>query len=63
VVDGERLGATYEPGSPADAARALNELAADPAALVEVRRRARAAALARYNAEMQRSVLSEAWGL
>lgn len=62
-VEHEGVGLTYTPGDPTDLARALDELAADRPRLAEMQRRARAAALARYNAEAQEPKLLEAWGL
>jgi glycosyltransferase involved in cell wall biosynthesis len=63
IVDGDGLGATFTPGRPAELALRLRELAGDQARLTELRRRARAAAVTRYNAEAQEPVLAEAWGL
>jgi glycosyltransferase involved in cell wall biosynthesis len=63
LVEREGVGLTYEPGSPADLARALEELAADRPRLAEMQRRARAAAEERYNAEAQVPALLAAWGL
>jgi glycosyltransferase involved in cell wall biosynthesis len=63
LIDGERVGLTFEPGDPHDLARALNELASDRPRLETMRRRARELALERYNAEAQEPVLLEAWGL
>jgi hypothetical protein len=63
ILDGEHLGATYEPADPADGARVLNALAKDPVGVQEMRRRAREAAADRYNAEAQRPALYRAWGI
>jgi glycosyltransferase involved in cell wall biosynthesis len=60
LVREEGIGRTYRPGQLGDV---LAELAADRAEVSAMRRRARAAALARYNAEAQRPALYEAWGL
>ena len=60
LVETEGIGRTYEPGSLGEV---LAELAADRPAVEEMRRRARRAAVERYNAEAQRPVLYEAWGL
>jgi glycosyltransferase involved in cell wall biosynthesis len=60
LVETEGIGRTYEPGR---LGQVLSELAADRPAVEEMRRRARRAAVERYNAEAQRPVLYEAWGL
>lgn len=60
LVGRERVGVVYRPGKLGDA---LAALAADRPALEEMKVRARAAAVERYNAESQRPVLYEAWGL
>jgi glycosyltransferase involved in cell wall biosynthesis len=62
LLDGQALGKTFEPGSPRDAARVLNALAEDPTELASMGRRAREAAVERYNAEAQRPALAAAWG-
>ena len=61
-VEREQVGVTYEPGRPELLAARLRHLAADRALLLELRRRARAAALGRYNAEAQAGALAQAWG-
>jgi glycogen(starch) synthase len=63
LVEGEGIGVTFEPGRPDLLGRALQELAADPDRVQELRRRARALALDRLNAETQRERLAAAWGL
>jgi glycogen(starch) synthase len=63
VIDGEGTGWTFDPGSTADAARLLTRLANSPETVQEMRRRAREAAVDRYNAEAQRPALYAAWGL
>jgi glycogen(starch) synthase len=60
LLEGERVGGTYEPGGLGDA---LASLARDRPRLADMRRRARAAAVERYNAEAQRPALYAAWGL
>jgi glycosyltransferase involved in cell wall biosynthesis len=60
LVEREGIGRVYEPGLLGEA---LAALAADRPALEAMRRRARQAAVDRYNAEAQRPVLYEAWGL
>ncbi|MBA3842869.1 MAG: glycosyltransferase [Actinobacteria bacterium] len=60
LVRREEVGIVYEPG---ELGEALSRVAADRPALDETRRRARAAAVERYNAEAQRPALHEAWGL
>ena len=60
LVEREGVGRTYAPGR---LGAVLAELAADRPAVEEMRRRARAAAVERYNAEAQRPALYEAWGL
>lgn len=63
VAEDERVGVVFEPGAPDDLARALEALARDREWLGELRRRARRAALERYNAESQERTLAAAWGL
>jgi glycosyltransferase involved in cell wall biosynthesis len=63
LVEGERIGLTYEPGRPEALGAALSELARDRSRLVEMRARARALALERFNAEAQREPLARALGL
>lgn len=60
LVRREGVGVVYRPGGLGEA---LAALAADRPALDEMRRRARMAAVERYNAEAQRPALYEAWGL
>ena len=60
LVHEEGVGRTYRPGQLGDV---LAELAADRAQVDAMRRRARAAAVERYNAEAQRPALFAAWGL
>jgi glycogen synthase len=62
LVELEQVGLTYEPGDPHDLARVLDGLAADERMLADLRGRARAAALERYNAEEQLAALIQAWG-
>ena len=62
LVEGERIGLTYEPGRPELLGAALTELARDPERLAEMRARARRLALERFNAESQLPALLEAWG-
>lgn len=59
-VEEHEVGLAYEQGRIADA---LRELASDRPRLDEMRRRARALAVERYNAEAQRPALYAAWGL
>jgi glycosyltransferase involved in cell wall biosynthesis len=59
ALDG--AGALYEPGSPPAMASELERLADDSPLLAELRRRARALAVERYNAEAQRERLERAW--
>jgi glycosyltransferase involved in cell wall biosynthesis len=61
MIDGEDVGVTFEPGSPASLGQVLTELAANPDRVTALKQRARELALARYNAEAQRPALSEAW--
>ena len=63
IVEREGVGVLFDPGRPADLRRAIVELAGDRARTLELRRRARRAALARYNAEAQVPVLARAWAL
>jgi glycogen synthase len=60
LVEREGVGRTYAPGRLGDV---LAALAADRPAVEEMRRRARTAAIERYNAEAQRPALLAAWGL
>jgi glycosyltransferase involved in cell wall biosynthesis len=60
LVERERVGVVYEPGRLAET---LAALAADRTGVEEMRRRARRAALDRYNAEMQTLALHAAWGI
>ena len=60
LVNREGVGRTFRPGRLGDV---LKELAADRAAVEAMRRRARAVAVERYNAEAQRPALYAAWGL
>ena len=59
LVEGERVGVTYEPGRPERLGKALAEL--DPAAVREMQLRARQLALSRLNAEAQAGVLEHVW--
>lgn len=63
VVEDGGVGVTFEPGRPDLLADALESLAADPARLEGMRRRARALAVERFNAERQAATLHAAWGL
>jgi glycosyltransferase involved in cell wall biosynthesis len=60
LVEREGVGVVYQPGRLGEA---LAELAADRDRIEAMRRRARRVAVERYNAEMQRATLYEAWGL
>jgi glycogen synthase len=60
-VEGEGFGETFDPGDPASLGAALARLAARRDQLPELRRRARAAALERYNAETQAGTLAAVW--
>lgn len=60
LVEAHGVGVVYEPGRLGDA---LQQLAADREALDEMRRRARALAVSRFNAELQRPALVRAWGI
>jgi len=62
LVEENGIGLAFDPGDPADLARALEELAADRARLDRYRTRARELALSRFNAEAQRPALLRAWG-
>jgi len=61
LVDGERLGVTFEPGHPDELGQVLQSLAEDRALVHELRGRARAAAVERYNAESQADALVSLW--
>lgn len=63
LVEAEAIGVTFEPARPDLLGRALAELALDRPALEAMRRRARALALDRLNAESQRQQLATAWGI
>jgi glycosyltransferase involved in cell wall biosynthesis len=61
-VEREGLGLVFEAGRPDSLAGVLAQLAADPEQLFAFRERARAAALDRYNANVQGEALARAWG-
>lgn len=61
LLEGERVGLTFEPGRPAELASTLERLASDRALLIELRMRARELALTRLNAEATAEVLAAAW--
>lgn len=61
LVDEEGVGLTFEPGDRRALAATLERLADDPALLVELQRRAREAAVVRYNAEAQFERLAAVW--
>jgi glycosyltransferase involved in cell wall biosynthesis len=61
LIELEGIGRTYDPRSPEELPRVLEELAADREALAEMKRRARALALARLNAEAAAETLAQAW--
>lgn len=61
-VEREGVGLVFEAGRPESLAEALNQLAADRQQLFAFRERARAAALDRYNAEVQGETLARVWG-
>jgi glycosyltransferase involved in cell wall biosynthesis len=63
LLEREQVGLTFAPGDPSGMAAALTRLAADPELLARLRRRAREAALERFNAEAQAPVLLQAWGV
>jgi glycosyltransferase involved in cell wall biosynthesis len=60
-VEREEVGVVFQAGSPQSLARVLNELAADRQQLLSLRRRARAAAVERYNADVQGEALARVW--
>jgi glycosyltransferase involved in cell wall biosynthesis len=62
-VEREKLGLVFEAGRPESLAEVLTQLAAHRQQLFAFRERARAAALERYNAEVQGEVLAEVWGI
>jgi glycogen synthase len=61
IVDAERVGMTFEPGSSQSLAETLSALAASPADTAAMKARAREVALSRFNSETQQPVLSSAW--
>jgi glycosyltransferase involved in cell wall biosynthesis len=61
IVEGERVGVTFEPGRPDSLGAALTTLARDRTLLDELRVHARRAALDRYNAEAQSEILASVW--
>jgi glycosyltransferase involved in cell wall biosynthesis len=63
IVDELGVGATFEPGNPAELGRRLQEIAGNRDALAEMQRRARELALERFNSRMQVDVLRAAWGM
>ncbi len=62
-VEREGVGLVFEAGRPESLAETLTRLAADRQQVLTFRERARAAALERYNAEVQGEMLAEAWGI
>jgi glycogen synthase len=63
VVESEQVGTTFPPGRPEALAAALERLAADRDELDALRRRARRAALERFNAESQADTLARVWAV
>jgi glycosyltransferase involved in cell wall biosynthesis len=63
VVEGDGAGVLFEPGRVDELAAALERLAGNREELAEMRRRARRAAVERYNAEQQAETLEAAWAL
>jgi glycosyltransferase involved in cell wall biosynthesis len=63
VLEAEQVGVTFAPGDVADLARVLRDLAGDRARVEALRKRARRAALDRYNAAAERPTLAAAWGI
>jgi glycogen synthase len=63
IVEGEGVGVTYTPGSPAALGAVLTELASDRERVTQLGRQARRRALERYNADVESSQLERAWGL
>ena len=63
LVEGERVGLTFEPGQASSLAAVLERLASDRELLAEMQHRARQAALERYNAPEQARELVAAWGI
>ena len=61
LLETERVGLTYEPGSVDGLTRALQRLAEDRKLLAELRRRAHELALTRLNAEAVSDTLAAAW--
>jgi glycogen(starch) synthase len=61
IVEGEKLGVTFEPSRPDFLAEALDRLAADGSELTAMRSRARRAALEQYNADTQAQALVAVW--
>ncbi len=61
-VEREGVGLVFEAGRPESLAETLTRLAADRQQVLTFRERARAAALERYNAEMQGETLARVWG-
>jgi len=61
LVEGERVGLTFEPGRPDGLVRALERLAGDRELLGELRGRARTLALDRFNADVAARGLAAAW--
>ena len=61
LVESERIGVVYEPGSPDALREALELLARDRDGLAGMQARARALALGRFNAEASAGTLAAAW--
>jgi glycogen(starch) synthase len=61
LLEGERVGVTFEPGDLDGLIRSLERLAADRELVAELRRRARALALDQMNADVAADTLAAAW--
>jgi glycogen(starch) synthase len=61
LLEGERVGVTFEPGDLDGLIRSLERLAADRELVSELRRRARALALDQMNADVAADTLAAAW--
>jgi glycogen synthase len=62
LIDEESVGAMYEPSDPLSLGAVLEELATNPNEIMMMKRRARRAAVERYNGDAQRAALYASWG-
>lgn len=63
IVEGQKIGLTFDPGRPAELGEALARLAGDPDALAAMRRRSLELARTRYNSATQAEMLERIWAV